>query len=111
MSTENEDVIARVRAALAEDPRTSALDVEVCISDDVVILDGAVDTEERHVALERMARRAVRGRLEVQNQTRVASYAVSPRPAPVGPLRIAAVGDLHIGIDSRGTLAPRLRAV
>ena len=54
-----EYVVARIKEALAHDGRVAALDVDVQIVDDVVVLDGAVQTEERRRACAELVRSVV----------------------------------------------------
>lgn len=112
MSTWHEETIARVREALAEDDRTNTLDVDVLFTrDGKIVLTGTVETEERRAELEEVARGAVPEGLEVLNRMRVAIYEVSPRAAPVGALRVAAVGDMHVGEDSVGAFRERISQI
>lgn len=111
MSTWHEDAVARVREALAEDERTHTLDVEVTVTRDGIVLTGSVETDERRSVVEVVARGAAPAGLGVRNRTVVASYAVSPRAAPVGALRVGAVGDLHVGVDSVGLVRLRLAPI
>ncbi|HEY8430254.1 MAG TPA: metallophosphoesterase [Sandaracinaceae bacterium] len=110
MSTRDQDTVARIREALAEDERTHALDVDVAVTREGIVLTGEVETHERRLELEAVARGAAPAGLPVLNRTRVIRYRVSPRAAPTGALRIAAVGDLHVGCDSRGAWGDRLRS-
>jgi Icc-related predicted phosphoesterase len=111
MSTWHEDAVARVREALAEDERTHTLDVEITVTRDGIVLTGTVETEERRTVLELVARGAAPAGLGVRNRTIVVRYPVSPRAAPVGALRIGAVGDVHVGEDSVGLLRMRLASI
>jgi hypothetical protein len=111
MSSRTEDAIARVREALAEDERTNTLDVDVRVSQDAIILAGTVANEERRSELEQVALDIAPAGYHVVNRVRVVSYSVSPRSAPSGALRVAAVGDVHIGEDSVGMLRARLKSV
>lgn len=111
MSTWREDAVARVREALAEDERTHTLDVEVTVTRDGIVLSGTVETEERRAVLERVARGAAPAGLGVRNRTVVVRYAASRRTAPEGSLRVAAIGDVHVGRDSVGILRMQLAAV
>lgn len=111
MSSRTEDAIARVREALAEDERTNTLDVDVRVSQDAIVLAGTVANEERRSELEQVALDIAPPGYHVVNRVRVVSYSLSPRSAPSGALRVAAVGDIHIGEDSVGMLRARLEAV
>ncbi|MGH7904836.1 MAG: BON domain-containing protein [Candidatus Dormibacteraceae bacterium] len=48
-------LVSRLRAALAEDPRTAELGIRVSVSDDAVSLAGQVESEERRRALAEVA--------------------------------------------------------
>ncbi|MCZ7680108.1 MAG: metallophosphoesterase [Sandaracinaceae bacterium] len=111
MSTRDQDTVARVREALAEDERTHALDIEVTVTREGIVLSGDVETPERRVELELVARGAAPPDARIVNRIRVFRYRVSPRSAPAGALRVAAVGDLHVGRDSRGAWRARLSSV
>lgn len=111
MSTWRDDTVARVREALAEDTRTNALDVEVSVTPLGIVLEGIVETEDRHEELDAVARAAAPAGVTIVNRTRVVSYAIRPRPAPSGAVRVAALGDTHFGEDSTGLLRLRLTAI
>ncbi|MFI6043784.1 BON domain-containing protein [Nocardia sp. NPDC051321] len=49
-------LVAHLRRALAEDPRTAELGIHVTIRGDTVVLDGEVGTEERKQVLETIVR-------------------------------------------------------
>ncbi|MEV6324027.1 BON domain-containing protein [Nocardia sp. NPDC051787] len=49
-------VVANLRRALAEDPRTAELGVQVTIRGDVVVLGGEVSSEERKQRMETVVR-------------------------------------------------------
>ncbi|MEU2034456.1 BON domain-containing protein [Nocardia amamiensis] len=49
-------VVAHLRRALAEDPRTAELGVQVTIRGDVVVLGGEVSSEERKQQMETVVR-------------------------------------------------------
>ncbi|WP_167768717.1 BON domain-containing protein [Nocardia sp. CS682] len=49
-------LVAHLRRALAEDPRTAELGIGVTIRGDVVVLGGEVSTEERKQQLETIVR-------------------------------------------------------
>ena len=67
-------VIERVHRALAEDPRVSALDVEVTLAGGRVFLTGDVATQARKDAISEVVRELLPDH-EVCNETTVASYA------------------------------------
>jgi osmotically-inducible protein OsmY len=52
----SEYVVGRIKDALAHDARVAALDVEVQIVGDVVVLDGEVPTHERRRVCAELAR-------------------------------------------------------
>ncbi|MBF6221659.1 BON domain-containing protein [Nocardia abscessus] len=49
-------LVARLRRALAEDPRTAELGVQVTIRGDVVVLGGEVSSEQRKQQMETIVR-------------------------------------------------------
>ncbi|MBF6167098.1 BON domain-containing protein [Streptomyces gardneri] len=49
-------LVARLRRALAEDPRTAELGVQVTIRGDVVVLGGEVSSEQRKQQMETVVR-------------------------------------------------------
>ncbi|WP_062987771.1 BON domain-containing protein [Nocardia anaemiae] len=49
-------LVAHLRRALAEDPRTAELGVQVTIRGDVVVLDGEVSSIERKLQMEKVVR-------------------------------------------------------
>jgi Icc-related predicted phosphoesterase len=99
MSTWQHDAIARIREALAQDGRTNTLDVDVRISNDALILHGILDSDALRADVEKVATAVAPPSLRIVNRTRTIDYSISPRSAPNGPLRVAAVGDLHVGRD------------
>jgi osmotically-inducible protein OsmY len=54
-----EYVVARIQDALAQDPRTGELELDVRIAGGRVFLAGAVATEERRKAVEQVVREVV----------------------------------------------------
>ncbi|MFD3458590.1 BON domain-containing protein [Nocardia fluminea] len=72
-------VVANLRRAFAEDPRTATMGVQVTVRGDVVVLTGEVADEQSRLALETVLRERV-GPLRVHNDVRV-----HRRSAPVGP--------------------------
>ncbi|QIS04149.1 BON domain-containing protein [Nocardia brasiliensis] len=63
-------LVAHLRRALAEDPRTAELGVHVTIRGEVVALDGEVATEERKRQLETVVREQL-PRARIHNDVRV----------------------------------------
>jgi osmotically-inducible protein OsmY len=55
-------VLEHLRDALAHDPRTNELDVDVCIVGDKVFLTGHAATDEHRDAITDVARQAMPGR-------------------------------------------------
>lgn len=111
MSTWQQDEVARIREALAQDHRTHTLDVDVRVSRDAIILHGIVETEERRGEIERVARDAAPSSLRVLNRTRYVEYHATRRARPNGALSIAAVGDLHVGHDCAGLTRARFSEI
>jgi osmotically-inducible protein OsmY len=56
----DEYVVARMKEALAHDGRVAALDVEVRVTEGKVLLEGAVQTEERRLACAEVVRAVLR---------------------------------------------------
>ena len=73
-----EYVAAHVREALATDPRVNELGLDVQVAGEEVVVTGAVMTESRRDAVDRVVGDAAPG-LRVRNQTTVAAY---EEPAP-----------------------------
>ncbi|MFE3446138.1 BON domain-containing protein [Nocardia sp. NPDC059180] len=74
---------ARLHRALAEDPRTAELGVQVHIRGGVVVLDGEVTSAERKQQLENTVRELVPD-ARIHNEVRVGS---SAQPGPSEELR------------------------
>ncbi len=72
-------VVANLRRAFAEDPRTATMGVHVTVRGDVVVLTGEVADEQSRLALETVTSERI-GPLRVHNDVRV-----HHRGAPVGP--------------------------
>jgi hypothetical protein len=53
---EQDMLLARVRAAIAEDPRTHVMDVDVVLERGGLVLSGNVQSEERRRSIEDVAR-------------------------------------------------------
>lgn len=70
MSEPDQYVVERIRAALAADDRLGQLDIQVSVTDDHVLLDGVVATEERKTAAAEVAER-IAGEREVFNGLQV----------------------------------------
>ncbi|BDU06149.1 BON domain-containing protein [Nocardia cyriacigeorgica] len=82
-STPPQYLVARLRRALAEDPRTAELGVQIHIRGDVVVLDGEVTSAERKQRLEDTVRELVPG-ARIHNEVRVGTPA---QPGPSEELR------------------------
>lgn len=110
MSTHRDNCIARIREALAEDSRTNALDLEVSIRDGRVILRGPVETPDRRIDVEVVAR-GVCEDLPVVNEMWVAEHRPVRVDSDLAKVRIGAVGDLHVSRDAEGLLRLRLTTI
>ena len=110
MSTHRDNCIARVREALAEDPRTNALDLEVAVSEGRILLRGPVETAERQEHVVAVAATACEG-LPVVDQTWISHHPPVRVDADASHVRIAAVGDVHVGRDAEGLLRLRLTSI
>ena len=77
-----EYIVARIQDALATDPRTGELELDVRIAGGRVFLAGAVATAERRQAVERVVRDVVPD-LDVVNQLSVTE---GQQPGPSEPL-------------------------
>lgn len=110
MSTYDQRCIAQLREALAEDSRTNALDLEVFVREGQVVVRGPVETQDRREQVEAVARSTCHG-MPVVNETWVAEH----RPVTVetrkDAVRLAAVGDVHVGRDAEGLLRLRLTPI
>jgi hypothetical protein len=71
-------VIARVREALAQDPRTNLLDVQVRVLGAVVYLLGTVESADRRAAAEQVAREAMPEDVSLVNELWVDDYGGIP---------------------------------
>lgn len=67
-------LVARLHEALAMDPRTNILDVNVRIAIDRAHLTGQVDSEERRRAAEEVVRELLPQEIELINELWIASY-------------------------------------
>jgi len=104
-------VVEHIRSALATDERLSALDVEVRVQANQVSLIGSVQSHERRQAIEAIARSVV-PRHDVVNLVEVVDLDGNPVTAPsINAIRVAAVGDVHLGADSEGVLRRHLQSI
>ena len=99
-------VAEHVRSALAADPRAGELGVTVRILGARAFLCGDVATPERRDAVATVAAEILDG-YEIHNDVTVTPVDGPPERA-VGTVRVAAVGDVHVGTDSAGRLRPHL---
>jgi osmotically-inducible protein OsmY len=67
-------LVARLHEALATDPRTNILDVNVRIAVDRAYLIGQVDSEERRRVAEQVIRELLPGQIELINELWIPSY-------------------------------------
>jgi osmotically-inducible protein OsmY len=77
-------IAKRVRAALADDARTSEFGIEVIDNNGLVTLKGAVDSEETSEVAEQIARRQ-EGVVSVVNDVEVQAEEQGPVVPPVVP--------------------------
>jgi hypothetical protein len=73
-----EYLVGQVLAALAEDPRTNVLDLQVRVAGGRVILLGVVSSSERRRAAERVARETVPREIAVVSELCVPDYDGTP---------------------------------
>jgi len=104
-----ESQVERVREALSGDPRVQELGLDVTIRGSTVVVSGTVSTPQRHDQVPAVVEEVLAG-YEVTNATDVVDLGGAP-PAGGGRVRIAAVGDVHVGEDSVGRLRPALEGV
>ncbi len=67
-------LVGRLRQALAEDPRTNVLDVQITIRAGKAFLMGQVDSQELRDAVEVVSREMLPADLEVINELWIATY-------------------------------------
>ena len=79
-----EYVIGHIQQALATDPRTGELELDVRIAGGRIFLTGSVATKERCVAVEEVVREVAPG-LDVANELTVTAAEIAPGPEE--PLR------------------------
>lgn len=82
--TELHHLVARVREAIAEDPRTNVLDVRVSLQGEAVRVAGDVASEERRRLIIEVAREQVPAEIELQFDLRVRHYRGPGRPEEIG---------------------------
>lgn len=67
-------LVARIREALAEDPRTNTLDIQILVTSGKVFLMGPVASEERRRAVLAVAGEQVPPRLELVSELWIQSF-------------------------------------
>jgi osmotically-inducible protein OsmY len=82
VSDQPEYLVARIHKALATDPRTGELELDISIAGGRVFLSGSVATDERCRAVEEVVRE-VAPDLEVQNELSVTEEHPPGPPEPV----------------------------
>jgi osmotically-inducible protein OsmY len=82
VSDQPEYLIGRIQQALATDPRTGELELDVRIAGGRIFLTGAVATDERRAAVEEVVREIAPGQ-DVANELTVT---VETEPGPEEPL-------------------------
>jgi osmotically-inducible protein OsmY len=82
VSDQPEYLIGRIQQALATDPRTGELELDVRIAGGRIFLTGAVATDERRAAVEEVVREIAPGQ-DVANELTVI---VETEPGPEEPL-------------------------
>ena len=110
MSTQAQRCIAQIREAIAEDPRTHSMDLDVRLRRGTIVLWGPCSTQDRLDAAAEVAG-AVCPEIEVVNELWVADYRPVRTRCEDGHLRIGAVGDVHVSRDTEGLLRLRLTAI
>ena len=104
MNQEYQYLVGRLQEALAVDSRVGALDIHITVTHGRVHLTGQVPTDDRRDAVERIHASSHRSSTCVTSSRCSSSRSRgSRRPSMV---RIAAVGDIHVGEDTHGRLRP-----
>lgn len=99
-----------IHQALIADERVTALDIEVRPRGGSIVLLGTVDDNARHLAAEVVARSLANGH-EIINELQVVTFDGSSSEPSAASIRVAAVGDIHLGPESKGRLRPHLDAL
>ena len=71
---EQDMLIAKVRAAIAEDPRTHMMDVDVMLERGGLVLSGSVQSEARRQSIEAVAREILPADVHLTNCMTVVVY-------------------------------------
>ena len=103
----DEYLITRLQEAFALDDRMNQLDIEIRMHHDEIILLGSVTTEERKSAATAISREVLPEHTIV-NELRVIELNEPLLTQQDGHVRVAAVGDVHFGVDSAGQLGCHL---
>ena len=109
-SPEPDDYLTeRARQALVADPRVGELGISVSLVGGRVFVSGQVATPSRQAAVATVAGEALPG-YQVHNDVTVTPVG-GQAERETGTLRVAAVGDIHVGTDSAGRLRPHLERI
>jgi hypothetical protein len=73
MSEEREHVAARIREALATDPRVGEIELEIRVGESDVVVHGTVSTEDRRRAVDAVLQE-VASELQVRNEVTITSH-------------------------------------
>lgn len=77
-------LVARVKEALAQDPRTNTLDVQILFTGGKLCLLGGVTSGERRDAAEQVVREVLPARLQLVNQLWIQTFSEPTEPEAVG---------------------------
>jgi len=100
-------VVERVRDAIARAPDVNELDLRVPVVGGKVFIAGTVATPERREAITDIVGGLLPG-YDVQNETDVLTLSNTDGINGEGGIRLAAVGDMHFGVESAGMMDPWL---
>lgn len=99
----DEYLVTRVLEALASDDRVSQLDIDVQVRDKQVILSGTVATQDRRRAIHHVTQEVLPDH-EIIDELQVIGLSGAPSIDSRDAICVAAVGDIHFGLDSDGQL-------
>jgi hypothetical protein len=77
-------LVARLKAALAEDPRTNTLDLQVLFSGGTIYLLGSVTSAERRQASEQVVQEVLPAHVRLVNQLWIQTFNEPTEPETVG---------------------------
>jgi hypothetical protein len=77
-------LVARIKEALAQDPRTNTLDVQILFSGEKLCLLGGVTSTERRDAAEQVVREVLPPQLQLVNQLWIQTFSEPTEPEAVG---------------------------